>query len=169
MKKLVISLLIVCLSLVTFGQGNPPATAATTASSLSKLFSNNEINLELGFAYNDVSDGKFSPLVGASYYPWKHFGIRGMTQIDMNNSAAFNNGEFVGIVRLPLWVVAPYIGGGCKVKFNDNTDVSPIFLGGVSARINNRWSVFSEGVWNAEKLVDLTEYTIKLGVSLRLH
>ncbi len=174
MIKKILCLLLVCSSCFTaFGQSDSQVTAADTAKTLSGLFDRQEIAFQIGFSYSDVVSSKFNPSLGLSYFPTKYFGLRGSTVINVSDATAFNNADFVGIVRLPLWVVSPYFGGGGRYLADGSQEFSALVLGGVEARINRFWSIFAEAnhcfTDGNTHLSSLDDWSFRGGVNLRIH
>lgn len=168
MNKIKIAVLTLCLIVTSaFGATNVTTSEATSKGILG-LFSNREASLQVGFGYQDIKASKFAPSFGVEIFPTKYLGFRGTTSVAMENATAFNNGDFVALLRLPIWVIQPYAGGGARVSTARMDEWSPILVGGVSAKINKGWSVFTEINYDlADKTTTFSDYQVRAGVNLR--
>jgi outer membrane protein W len=137
MKKILITALLL-LSLSAFAQQKPVVNSSTP------FFTGNELSASLGFNYSDAVSQKFSPLLGLTYYVTKNIGVRGLTTLNTANATAFDNGEFVGLLRLPIGPVSPYIGGGARYQASSSDKWSEVLDLGVEVRLNKHWGAFAE-------------------------
>lgn len=163
MNKIIISLLMAVGLAVS-------AVAQSNNVSLSN-FKGNELSIPVGFNYTDAKEGKFAPILGITYYITKNFGVRGTTTINVANATALDNGEFVGLARLPLRVVSPYVGGGARFQAQAESKWSPVVVGGVEARINKKWGLFAEARhdFDGGRNTNYRDWSFRGGINLVLH
>lgn len=145
-------------------------TCATAQTNSLSNFKGNELSLPLGFNYSDVQDSKFAPIVGVTYFVTKNLGLRGTTTINVENATAFDNAEVIGLARLPVYVVAPYVGAGARYQSSADHQWSPVVVGGVEVRLNKKWGLFAEARhdFDGGKNTNYRDWSFRGGVNLRL-
>lgn len=163
MKKIIYSLLLAC------GVASA-ALAQDTNSSTVSLFKGNELALPLGFNYNDAKDAKFAPVIGVTYFITKNLGVRGTTTINVQDATAFDNADLLVLARLPIYAVAPYIGGGARFQASAEDKWSPILVGGVEVRLNKKWGLFAEARhdFDGGENINYKDWSFRGGVNLVL-